>query len=234
MRHAFLMILSLSWLILATPVYADDEPPPQVNVTGSASLTAAPDRAVITLGIQARNPSLAAARDKVAKVAGEFLELCRKLGIPKKDVQTTGLTMRPEYRWNRDGQKQEFTGYFVQRSLTVELEDLELLGKLIEGAVDAGVNEVSPPRLDSSRRRELHREALAKAAADARASAEVLATTLGATLGPVRSISAADSARPPQPVMMRAQMAESADAAATYQAGDIRFDARVNVTFDLE
>lgn len=234
MRHAFLMILSLSWLVLATPVSADDEPPPQVNVTGSASLTAAPDRAVITLGIQARNPSLAAARDKVAKVAGEFLELCRKLGIPKKDVQTTGLTMRPEYRWNRDGQKQEFTGYFVQRSLTVELEDLELLGTLIEGAVDAGVNEVSPPRLDSSRRRELHREALAKAAEDARANAEVLATTLGATLGPVRSISAADMGVPPRPMQARVMMAESADAAATYQAGDIRFAARVNVSFDLE
>ena len=234
MRQAFPTILTLLWLAFAMPAAADDEPPRQVNVTGTASLTAAPDRAVITLGIQARNPSLAAARDKVTKVAGEVLELTRKLGIAKKSVQTTGLTMRPEYRWNRDGQKQEFTGYFVQRSLTVELEDLELLGQLIEGAVDAGVNEVSPPQLDSSRRRELHREALAKAAEDARANAEVLARTLGATLGPVRSISAADIGGPPRPMQARVMMAESADAAATYQAGDIRFDARVNVSFDLE
>lgn len=234
MRQAFLTILTLLSVGFAAPLSADDEPPRQVNVTGTASLTATPDRAVITLGIQARNPSLPAARDKVTKVAENFLTLTRKLGIPKKDIQTTGLTMRPEYRWNRDGQKQEFTGYFVQRSLTVELADLELLGKLIEGAVDAGVNEVSPPQLDSSRRRELHREALAKAAEDARANAEVLATTLGASLGPVRSVSSADMGGIPRPMQARVMMAESADAAATYQAGDIRFEARVNASFDLE
>lgn len=234
MRQAFLTILILLSVGFAAPLSADDEPPRQVNVTGTASLTATPDRAVITLGIQARNPSLPAARDKVTKVAENFLTLTRKLGIPKKDIQTTGLTMRPEYRWNRDGQKQEFTGYFVQRSLTVELADLELLGKLIEGAVDAGVNEVSPPQLDSSRRRELHREALAKAAEDARANAEVLATTLGASLGPVRSVSSADMVGIPRPMQARVMMAESADAAATYQAGDIRFEARVNASFDLE
>ncbi len=234
MRNAFLILLALSCLVLSGAGYADEEPPRQVNVTGVASLTATPDRAVITMGIQARNPSLAAARERVGKVAGEFLDLTRRLGIDKKHVQTTGLTMRPEYRWNRDGQKQEFTGYFVQRSLTVQLEDLDLLGKLIEGAVDAGVNEVSPPQLDSSRRRELHRETLAKAAEDARANAEVLAQTLRATLGPVRSISAADMGGPPRPMQARVMMAESADVAATYQAGDIKFEARVNVTFDLE
>lgn len=234
MRNAFLIVLTLSLLVITAVADEADEPPRQVNVTGSASLTATPDRAVISFGIQARNPSLAAARERVTKVAAEFLALTRKLGVPKKDVQTTGLTMRPEYRWNRDGQKQEFTGYFVQRSLTVELADLELLGALIEGAVDAGVNEVSPPQLDSSRRRELHREALAKAAEDARANAEVLATTLGATLGRVRSVNAADMGGIPRPMQARVMMAESGDAAATYQAGDIRFDARVNVSFDLE
>lgn len=234
MRNAFPILLALSSLVLSGAGYADDEPPREVNVTGVASLTATPDQAVVTMGIQARNPSLAAARERVGKVAGAFLDLTRKLGIDKKHVQTTGLTMRPEYRWNRDGQKQEFTGYFVQRSLTVQLKDLDLLGKLIEGAVDAGVNEVSPPQLDSSRRRELHRETLAKAAEDARANAEVLAQTLGAKLGPVRSISAADMGGPPRPMQARVMMAESADVAATYQAGDIKFEARVNATFDLE
>jgi uncharacterized protein YggE len=203
---------------------------------GSSSLTATPDRARVGLGIQARNPSLEAARDEVARVAENFLKLTRQLNIDAKDVQTTGLSMRPEYRWNPEKDQQTFVGYFVQRSLTVELKDLDQLGALIEGAVDAGVNEVSPPQLDSSRRAELHREALAKAAEDARANAEALAEALGAELGPVRQINAMDTGRPPIPMPMRAQvmMAESADAAATYQAGEITFESRVNATFDLE
>ena len=234
MRQALTVIMALVGLVIADPVPADEAPPRQVNVTGSATLTAPPDRATVSLGIQARNPSLEAARERVAAVAGDFLALTRKLGIPEKQVQTTGLSMRPEYRWDPKDNQQQFVGYFVQRSLTVELEDLDLLGKLIEGAVDAGVNEVSPPQLDSSRRKALHREALALAAKDAKANAEVLADTLGARLGPVRLISASDMDRPPVPMRAQAMMAESADASATYQAGDIRFEARVNAAFDLE
>jgi uncharacterized protein YggE len=234
MRNIVPSLTTLALLALVANAALAEDAPRQVNVSGNASVSAAPDRATVNLGIQARNPSLGAARDRVARVAGEFLALCRNLGIAEKNVQTTALNMRPEYRWDRDAGEQEFIGYFVQRSLTVELDDLDLLGQLIEGAVDVGVNEVSPPQLDSSRRRELHRQALALAAEDARANAEALATTLGAQLGAVRQINAGDVARPPQPVMLRAQMAEAADAAATYQAGDIRFDARVNVSFDLE
>lgn len=234
MHQALLSIPVLLYLGTATTLAADEALPRQVSVSGTASLTATPDRASISLGIQARNRSLTAARNRVASVAEDFLVLTRKLGIAEKEIQTTGLTMRPEYRWNQDRREQEFVGYFVQRSLTVQLEDLELLGKLIEGAVDAGVNEVSPPRLDSSRRPELHREALALAAADARANAEVLARSLDANLGTVRQISASNA--PPRPMATggRVMMAEAADATATYQTGDIRFEARVNAIFDLE
>lgn len=234
MQRALIVILALLGLGTAGSGVAKEHPPRQVNVTGSASLTATPDRARVSLGIQARNPSLEAARDKVAGVAEDFLKLTRRLGIDAKDVQTTDLSMRPEYRWDQEKAQQTFVGYFVQRSLTVELKDLDQLGALIEGAVDAGVNEVSPPQLDSSRRAELHREALAKAAEDARANAEALADALDAELGPVRQINAMDTQRPPMPMRAQVMMAESADAAATYQAGDITFEARVNATFDLE
>ena len=59
--------------------------------------------------------------------------------------------------------------------------------------------------------------------------------TLKAKLGRVRQINAMDSGRPPAPVAMRA-MAMEADsgAAATYQTGDIRFESRVNASFDLK
>jgi uncharacterized protein YggE len=235
MSRSLIILLSLQFLVTSAAWADDDQPPRQVNVSGSAVITATPDQATLRLGIQSRNMNLQGARDQVAKVAGDFLQLSRKLGIDESQVQTTGLTLRPEYRWDQEGQKQQFSGYFVQRSLQVELKDIELLGELIEGAVNAGVNEVSPPVLGSSRRRELEREALALAAQDAQANAEVLATTLKAKLGRVRQINAMDSGRPPAPVAMRA-MAMEADsgAAATYQTGDIRFESRVNASFDLE
>jgi len=235
MSRSLIILLTLLFLANGPAWPDDDQPPRQVNVNGSAVITATPDQATLRLGIQSRNTDLQAARDQVATVAGDFLKLTRKLGIDESQVQTTGLSLRPEYRWDREGQKQLFSGYFVQRSLQVELKDIELLGELIEGAVNTGVNEVSPPTLGSSRRHELEREALALAAKDAQANAEVLATTLNARLGQVRQINALDSGRPPAPVAMRA-MAMEADSspAATYQTGDIRFESRVNASFDLK
>lgn len=227
----------IPWLFLATALVmsaaaADDEPR-VVSVSGAASVSAAPDRARIVMGVEARDPVLQTARKQVSSVAGKFLKICKSLGIPESKVQSSGVTMRPEYRWLPEQREQQLLGYYVQRQLVVELDDLELIGKVIEAAVDAGVNQVSPPALDSSRREALHREALAAAANDARANATALATTLGVRLGTVRRIDAGDAGRPPQPMMARAMAMEADSAADSYQTGDIRVDARVNAEFEL-
>ncbi|MDJ0928775.1 MAG: SIMPL domain-containing protein [Gammaproteobacteria bacterium] len=231
MKHLFLPAVCLFIVLPA----AAEEDSRSVSVTGTASVIATPDKALINMGVEARNMDLQAARDRVARVAANFLKLADKLGIPEGKVQTTGLTMRPEYRWDRDGQQQQLQGYYVQRQLQVELDDIELLGELIEAAVNSGVNQVSPPLLDSSRRDELHREALAAAARDARANAAALAAALDGRIGPVRSVQAGGFPRPPQP-MMRSDVAPMAleTAAETYQTGDIKIDARVSAVFDLQ
>lgn len=226
----------LAWVLVAfsTAVTAD-EMPRTVSVTGVASVTAPPDRASITASVQARNVDMPTARAKVVGVTAKFLALCKQLRIDESKVSTTGLSIQPEYRWNQNNREQILVGYFVNRQLTVELDDIELLGKLIEGAVDAGVNQVSPPVLNSSQHKKLQRKALAAAAEDAQANAQALANTLGVKLGPVRTLDSSSSGMP-APLMRGARMeAMQADMAPaeTYQAGDIEFQGRVNATFDL-
>ena len=118
--------------------------------------------------------------------------------------------------------------------MIVRVDELDILGKLIEGAVGAGVNQVSPPQLDSSQREAKHREALALAAKDARASAEALANALGVKLGdPISIRDTSAAARPPVPQVRMAAAAMESDAAATYNAGDLTFSATVSVVFEL-
>ncbi len=204
-----------------------------VAVTGIGSATAVPDRALISMSVQARNIDIEAARTRVVEVTTRFLGLAADLGIDEARIRSTGLSMRPDYRWDNEARQQELIGYFVARQLEVELEDLELLGDLLEGAVDAGVNQVSPPVLDSSKRRELYRQALAAAAREAQENADVLAQSLGARVGPVRDLTAMEGLRPPPEPMGARTMAAEADVGATYQTGEIRLEARVNATFDL-
>jgi uncharacterized protein YggE len=197
-----------------------------------------PDKADVLMTVQRSNVDLNRARQDVAAVTERSLALTRKLGIDPKKVRTTGAIISPEYRWERETNRQVLTGYLVQRQLEIELSDLDKLGNLIEGAVQAGVNNVSPPQLDSTKRRDLNREALAAAARDAESNARAIAETLGARLGPLRQLTAGDAVPPPPPIPMVKAGMMAAEAAAdtsaeTYTPGSLRFDATVNATFDL-
>jgi uncharacterized protein YggE len=220
--------------LASLPAFADDLPR-TISVSGTGNVDAKPDIARLSLAVQRRNTSMQVARDETVRVSRAFLDLCRKLGIKESKIRTSGLTIQPEYRWDPKENQQIFLGYFVQRQLEVELDDLDKLGEVIEGAIDAGVNEVSPPQLDSSRRKELSRDALAAATADAKANAERIAASLGVTVGAVRTITAS-GAMPPPPMPMKAMRAQAmmADGAAeSYAPGEIGFESRVDATFDL-
>ncbi len=219
------------------PGMAPMQPLRTISVSGTGTIDATPDIARLALAVQRRDVSMQVARDETVRVSKAFLALCKKLGIPENKIRTSGLTIQPEYRWDEKENKQVFTGYFVQRQLQVEITDLDKLGSVIEGAIDAGVNEVSPPALDSSKKKELTRDALAAATADAKANAERIASSLGVKLGPVRTVVAGGAAPPPMPMQeMRVSamaMSDSSAKSANYVPGEISFESRVDATFDV-
>ncbi len=210
--------------------------PRTISVSGTGTIDATPDIARLALAVQRRDVSMQVARDETVRVSKNFLALCKKLGIPENKIRTSGLTIQPEYRWDEKENKQVFTGYFVQRQLQVEINDLDKLGNVIEGAIDAGVNEVSPPALDSSKKKQLNRDALAAATEDAKANAERIASSLGVKLGSVRTVIAGGASPPPMPMQEMRAMAMSdaaGKAAANYVPGEISFESRVDATFDV-
>ena len=203
-----------------------------VTVVGSGTATAQPDSALVRMAISERAKDVAAGQAAAGRVVAAVLELTDDLDIDRDQVDTTGATVQPNYRWNNNTEEQELRGYIVGRQMTVRVKDLDRLGRLIEGAVQAGVNQVSPPQLLSSGRKDAERRALAAAAEDARANALVLASALGASLGKVMQMSSNAGGRPPIAYAARME-AQVADAAATYNAADLSFNSTVNVTFEL-
>lgn len=223
-----------SLLLIVSACTMADDINQTISVTGNGLVSAEPDLATVQMSIVSRARELDAAQAGAAKVTANVLSLIDKLDIDRSKIDTTGATVRPDYRWNREKEEQELRGYIAERRMGVKVDDLEVLGRLVEGAVAAGVNQVSAPQLDSSKRDSMHREALALAAKDARANAKVLAETLGAKLGDPISVS--DRSAPPQPPVPLARMATMAmesDAPATYNAGDLTFTASVTVVFEL-
>jgi len=210
-----------------------------VAVAGQGEVSAAPDLARVSLGIEARKPTLAAARSEVTASVERVLALTKSLKIDPKLANATQMQVQPEYSWNEKDRKQVLLGYQVSRQVEVELRDLDQLGTLFERAADAGVNQGGGAQLDSSHRKELERQAMAKAVQDARLNAEALATAAGVKLGAVCMLNG-DSSSPPMPMYRRATMMAAADAMAaapppeaSYQTGDMKFTATVRAAFEL-
>ncbi|MGB5740786.1 MAG: SIMPL domain-containing protein [Woeseia sp.] len=212
-----------------------DEYARTITVNGTGSAEVAPDHATLQVSIVARDATVEAAQKTAADVTNKVLKMTDSLRIKRDKVDTTGASVRADYRWNPKTEEQELRGYIAERQIAIEIDDLEKLGAAIEGAVSAGVNQVSPPQLESSKRKEAYRQALRAAAEDARANAAELAEALGASLGEVITInSGSDSPRPPMPYAanMRAMAADSG-AAESYNAADLSFEATVTVVFEL-
>lgn len=232
MVKSLLVVLFLSMSVCAMA----DEKTQTITVNGTGFAKVAPDRATLQMSIVAREPTLAAAQKAAADVTGKVLKMTDRMDIDRDRVDTTAASVRADYRWNREKEEQELRGYIAERQIMVELEDLEKLGALVEGAVGSGVNQVSPPQLDSNKRRETYRLALRAAAQDARANASQLADALGARLGRVISIDTRTSEpRPPVPYAANVRsMAAESDAVESYNAADLGFNAEVTVVFQLE
>lgn len=226
--------LALALLLVSQAGSAQNAPPPRtVNVSGQGEVRSEPDRALVTLGVEARRPKMEEARAEVGRTVDAVLKLTRDLKIDPQYVHATRITIQPEYNWNAAERERVLLGYFVARQVQVELRNLDQLGSLLERAVDLGVNQVNDPQLDSSRKRELEREALAKAVEDARQNATVLAGAAGLKLGAARTISAQSVSPSPQPMYRMAMAAAQEAAPAPYQSGEMTFTANVQVEFDL-
>jgi uncharacterized protein len=229
------LVVTFLALTAMPAAWCADEVPRSVSVGGTGEVRAQPDVAFVTLGVGARKPNLADARAAVSATVEKLLALTRDLKIEPKYVDSTRLQVQPEYRWNEKDSQRVLLGYLVSRQIDVELRDLEQLGALLERAVTAGANQLGDARLDSIRRKDLERDALARAVADARLNAEALVKAAGAQLGAVRTLTA--SQEPPVMPLYRqsAMMAKAADQSAeqSYAAAEMKFTATVSAQYDM-
>jgi uncharacterized protein YggE len=224
-------------MVLALPILAaaDAAPLRLVSVSGSGEVKAQPDMARLTLGVDARRSTLNEARTQVNATVEKILALTRELKIDPKHVDSTRLNVQPDYRWDEKNSQQVLLGYVVNRQVEIELRDLDKLGPLLERAVSAGANQVSSPQLDSSKRKELERQALVNAVEDARLNADTLARAAGARLGPVQTLSAGGGG--PQPMYMQRGMVAAAPMAdvaeKSYVPSEMNFTATVSAQYTL-
>src|SRR5688500_12487506 len=191
-------------LALAGPAAAQDPGPSLVTMTGTAGVERASDRAFVTVGVEARAPQTATAREKVAVAMTAIQGALKALGIPDAAIRTSALNVNQDWEYLPQGRR-NLRGYVVSNQIEVRVDDIAKVTAVIDDAIRAGANVIHGVRWDVKDRASLEREALQRAYADARARAEVIAAASGRTLG---AVYAAQESRPGQ-VMPRTYSASS-------------------------
>ena len=230
MRRLLLVVaVGLTLVALAGAVGLPDlagaqDPAPaadSITVTGLGSVTAVPDEAQMSFGVETRGATAKAAVAANADAMRGVINALRQSGARK--IATEWVSVYPSTGANGD-----VTGYAASNSVSAVADASDAPG-VIDAAVGAGANDVSGPRLSSSDADALYRQALSKAVDEARLRAQALAKAAGRSLGPITTMVEGGA----EPTPMYRAAAEASDASTPIVPGEQETTATVSVTFSL-
>ena len=168
-----------------------DEIKGEIHVTGFARASVEPDIAVLRLGVEAMSTtSVSQAHSRTRVAMNAILDALASSSVDlAKDVQTTHLSISPEYEWTDEGRR--MVGYIAAHSISVKVRDLDSVGMVIDSAIEAGGNEARFDGLNfvAEENSDVMRELRQNAYQDALAQAEHFAELAGLKVVGATSIS---------------------------------------------
>ena len=200
----------------------------KITVSGTGNLSVNPNLAFIQMEVFSENQSLSEAQQENTKVMGEVIGALTKLGISHKDMQTAAYTIQPKYDYS-DG-KQVLRGHTVRNAISVKISQIEQAGKIIDTAVEAGVNRITNIRFTVENSEIYYDQALKFALEDAMRKAEIMAGEMRLYLNPKPvSITENVSESPNGPRILA-----TAESATPIEPGQLNIKAVVTVRFSYE
>src|SRR5688500_3139905 len=171
------MVIGL--LMIAGAAHAQELRPavlPQIVVSAQGEVRATPDRASISIGVQSRASTAAAAAAENSRKQRAIIEAIKAKGIAAEQIGTTNFNVIPETRYDREGQAApRTTSYLVSNVVNVEVRRMDLVGPVIDASLGAGANQINSLSFGLSTTDSLRRAALAIAVGKAKADADVIA-----------------------------------------------------------
>jgi uncharacterized protein len=173
-------------LFLTGLTVAEDKLPPRVvRVVGTSEVKVVPDRAVIELGVEKQDASASVAKQSADAAARRILASLRANEIDEKDIQTTFLSLQPQFNY-RKGMR---ISYFVaEQTMTITVRDISKLDVLLGSLIKAGGNRIDSIQYETSDLRKYRDQARELAVKAAREKAQALAQALGQEIGKAYSI----------------------------------------------
>jgi uncharacterized protein YggE len=163
--------------------------PKTLQVTGQGTVSVIPDEALLLLAVQTQSTSATQASGDNAAIMSKVIDALVSVGIGKSAIETVSYSLTPIYESKQDQTTPpRILGYVARNAIQVTITDFGLVGKALDTAIGAGINEVQGVvfTLSDASYAAVQKQALQLAIQDADAKAKDMASNLGVTLiGPI-------------------------------------------------
>jgi uncharacterized protein len=222
--------IAIAAALIVTPALAQTVPPPMITVSGEATISVAPDQAAIEAGVTSDAKTAREASEANNAAMGKLLLALKAANIDEKDIQTSRLSLQPQYAPNRSGPS-PVIGYQASNRVTVRLHDVVKVAGTIDMLVGAGATNIGGIGFSVSDASKLLDDARGQAVADARRKAEIYAKAAGVTLGAPLGISEEGA---PGPMPFRKMAAGMAVSPTPVAQGEETLQVTVSVSWAIK
>jgi len=206
---------------------------PVVALTIQESVEAEPDIVNVSAGVTTQARTAVEAMRLNAAEMTEVIDRIKALGVPERDIQTSGINLGAMYDYNQATQRQVFRGYQVSNRVSVKLRNIERTGEVLDALVAAGATDLGGPDWsiddDTAARAQARQQALEAARTQA------LAYARAAGYSDIRLLEINEAIVPgrPQPMLQRAIAAEAAAQSTPVQPGMVQATVSVTVSYEM-
>lgn len=204
-----------------------------ITIEGEGKVVAAPDVAVVSLGVQSDAKTVKAAQGDNSQKMNDIVKAVKDIGVKDADIQTTNYNIYPKYSYNKDTGISDIVGYTVSQSVTVKVRDLDKVGGILFKAGELGANQVGGVQFTVDNPENLKTQAREKAIDNARTKANVLFDKLGLRPGRIVSFSEFSGGTPPI-YLEKAYGIGGGAPAPSIETGSLDVVVNVSLTFEIK
>jgi len=206
-----------------------------ITVVGQGSASSMPDVATLDLTIATNAPTASSATSDNNAIYNRLEAALAALGIGGSQVRTTSYNVtytpppQPVPGTPIPQPAQEQYGYSVSRGVNVTVKNTASVGRAIDAAVSAGVNNVNSVNFGMADRRSQRAQAVRAAVMDARAQADAIAAAAGLRVVAIRTMLEGYTSGPITPAPMAAARMS---VPTQIPPSNVQTEASVTITFD--
>ena len=207
---------------------------PTFNLSASGEIRVAPDMATISTGVQTEAATAQEAMAQNRARMNQVIAALRRQGVEERHIQTSGLNLNAVYDYPPNEQPR-LRGYQASNQVTIQVRDLDNLGRAIDAVVAAGANQINGVSFGLIDPRAAEDAARRAAVQSLQSKAQLYAEATGMRIVGLRTLSEGGGYAPQPPVMYaaRAEAMDMAGGSTPTQGGELVVRIDISGVYDV-